>query len=113
MNKKYQILHMAKLSSIVVSGTVERPALATTQIIGDIEIYLIGVVDPDKERERLEKQRIKLEKELEKSNARLDNDNFVSKAPAEVVEAEKKNLKEIQIQIQLVDKSLSALNNSS
>ena len=109
MNKKNQILHMAKLSSIVVSGTVERPALATTQMIGDLEISLMGVVDPEIERERLKNQRLKLEKELEKSNLRLDNDNFVSKAPAEVVEAEKKNLNEIQTQIELVDKSLLAL----
>jgi valyl-tRNA synthetase len=88
---------------------VEKPALATTQIIGDMEIYLIGVVDPEKEKEQLNKQRLKLEKELEKSNSRLDNDSFVRKAPAEVVEAERKNLKEIQTQIELVDKSLLAL----
>ena len=109
---KNHILHMARLSSLMVSGTVERPALATTQIIGDTEIYLMGVVDPDKERERFKNQRIKLEKDLEKSNLRLSNDNFVSKAPAEVVEAEKKKLKEVQTQIQLVDKSLAALNDA-
>jgi len=106
---KHLILHMANLSSLFVSDAVEKPALSTTQIVGDIEIHLIGVVDPDKERERLEKQRFKLEKESEKSKARLANDSFISKAPAEVVEAEKRKLKEIQIQIQLVDKSLSAL----
>jgi len=39
----------------------------------------------------------------------LANDNFVRKAPTEVVEAEKKKLKEIQAQIQRVDKSLLAL----
>jgi valyl-tRNA synthetase len=95
-----------------VSNTVERPALATTQIVGDTEIYLVGVVDPDKERERLEKLRLKLEKELEKSNSRLANDNFVSKAPVEVVQAEKKKLKEIQSQIQHIDKSLLTLEDS-
>lgn len=106
---KNQIIHMAKLSSLTVSETVERPALATTQIIGEMEIYLMGVVDPDKERERLKNLRIKLEKDLEKSNSKLSNDNFVNKAPADVVEAEKKKLKEIQTQIQLVNKNLLAL----
>jgi valyl-tRNA synthetase len=95
-----------------VSDTVERPALATTQIIGNTEIYLIGVVDPDKERERLEKQRLKLKKESEKAKAKLSNDNFVRKAPSEVVEAEKKKLSELQTQIELVDKSLRALDES-
>ncbi|MFC2167178.1 valine--tRNA ligase [Acidobacteriota bacterium] len=106
---KNHILHMAKLSSLTVSGDVVRPVLATTQIIGDMEIYLMGVVDSEKEKERLKNQRIKLEKDLEKSSLRLSNDNFVSKAPEDVVEAEKKKLKEIQNQIELVDKSLLAL----
>jgi valyl-tRNA synthetase len=109
---KNLILHIANLSSLTVSDTVERPALATTQIIGNTEIYLIGVVDPDKERERLEKQRLKLKKESEKAKAKLSNDNFVRKAPSEVVEAEKKKLSELQTQIELVDKSLRALDES-
>ncbi|MEE8377297.1 MAG: class I tRNA ligase family protein, partial [Candidatus Aminicenantaceae bacterium] len=109
---KNLVLHMANLSSLTVSNRVERPALAATRIIGNTEIYLIGVVDPDKERERLEKQRLKLEKESEKATARLANDNFVSKAPAEVVEAEKKKLSELQTQIQLVAQSLLALDDS-
>lgn len=109
---KNLVLHMANLSSLTVSNTVERPASATTRIIENTEIYLIGVIDPDKERERLEKQRLKLQTELEKAKAKLSNDNFVSKAPAEVVEAEKKKLSEFQTQIELVDKSLLALNDS-
>jgi len=60
---KKLVLHMANLSSLTVSSTVERPALATTQVVGNTEIYLIGAVDPDRERERLVKQRTKLEKE--------------------------------------------------
>ncbi len=106
---KSLVLQMANLSSLLVSSSVERPALAATQIIGTMEIYLIGVVDPDKERERLENQRLKLEKESEKAKARLANENFVSKAPAEVVEAEKRKLSELQTQIGLVDQSLLAL----
>ena len=109
---KNQILHMANLSSLTVSDAVEKPLLATTQIVGDTEIHLMGVVDPDEERKRLERQRLKLEKEAEKSKKALSNDNFVSKAPAEVVEAEKKKLSELQKQIKLVDKSLLALNDA-
>ncbi|MGD2294729.1 MAG: valine--tRNA ligase [Candidatus Aminicenantes bacterium] len=106
------LLHMANLSSLEVSDEVERPATAAIQIVGDTEIYLIGVIDPEKEKDRLNKQRFKLEKEAEKAKARLENEEFISRAPAEVVEAEKIKLEELLTQIRLVDKSLRALDES-
>ncbi len=44
-----------------------------------------NVIDPAKERERLERQLGKLDKELTKLEKKLANDKFVAKAPAEVV----------------------------
>ncbi|MBO6938720.1 MAG: valine--tRNA ligase [Deltaproteobacteria bacterium] len=45
-----------------------------------------NVIDPAKERERLERQLGKVDKELTKLEKKLANDKFVSNAPAEVVE---------------------------
>jgi len=45
-----------------------------------------NVIDPQKERDRLERQLGKLDKELTKLEKKLANDKFVEKAPAEVVE---------------------------
>jgi valyl-tRNA synthetase len=106
------ILHMAGLSSFTASGSVERPTTAAVQIVGDMEIYLAGVIDPDKEKDRLIRQREKLELELKKARSRLENENFVSRAPADVVEAEKKKLEELLVQIDLVKASLKAMNSS-
>ncbi len=106
------VRHMAGLSSFTVSDAVERPSTAAVQIVGDIEVYLAGVIDPDKERAKLTGQREKLELELKKARARLENENFVSRAPAEVVAAEKKRMEELLTQIDMVEKSLKALNPS-
>jgi len=103
------VLHMGKLSSLEIGADLERPDTAATQIVEDIEIYLDGVIDPEKEKERLIRQREKLLKEAGKAEERLENENFVKRAPEEVVEAEKKKLFEIKAQIELIDKNLASL----
>lgn len=109
---KHLILHMGGLESLTVSPDVERPAAAATQVLGDLEIYLTGVIDPKKERERLEKKREKILVDLERAKSKVSNEKFLSRAPAEVVEAEKKKLNELNSEIELIDKNLEALGSS-
>jgi len=103
------IVHLGRISSLQVGPDVERPASAVTHVLGDLEIYLPGLIDPQKEQDRLMKQREKLEKDEQKSRSRLDNEQFVKRAPAEVVEAEKKKLGDIRAQLAFIDKNLKAL----
>ncbi len=78
---------------------MERPELSTIQVIGDLEIYLKGVLDRDKERERLTKQKEKLLKQVSVTEKKLANEKFVNRAPKEVVGAERQKLKDIQTQL--------------
>jgi len=103
------VVHLGRISPFRVGPDVERPASAVTHVMGDLEIYLPGLIDPEKERERLIRQREKLDKEEQKSRARLDNEQFLTRAPAEVVEAEKKKLSDIRAQLELITKNLQAL----
>ncbi|MFH0955821.1 MAG: valine--tRNA ligase [Candidatus Falkowbacteria bacterium] len=59
----------------------------------NIEIYLIGAIDKDKERVRLEKEIANLEKIIKAAEDRLANKEFVDKAPVEIVKKEKEKLK--------------------
>jgi valyl-tRNA synthetase len=52
-------------------------------------IPLAGLVDVDAERPRLEKAIAEIESNLSKSAAKLQNANFIDRAPAEIVEAER------------------------
>ena len=58
------------------------------------QIYLpVGeLLDVDKEMQRLRNDLAKLEKDIEKSKAKLANEKFVERAPAEVIEKEKNTL---------------------
>jgi len=70
---------------------------------------LDDLVDRQKEIERLEKERQNLEKELERVNSKLNNEGFISKAPAHVVEAEKEKREKYSAMLEKVLESLNAL----
>ena len=76
-----------------------------------VEAYLplSGLIDPEKERKRLEKQNEKLAKEIQKLAGRLKSKGFVDKAPPAVVEKAKTELAELEDQAAKVQSSLAAL----
>ncbi len=103
------VRNLAGLSALVIGGEVTRPALAATAVVGECEIFLAGVLDPVKEKERLDKQLGKLRKQLEGTEKKLANENFVSRAKPEVVQVERDRLAELQGQIALLEENLNRL----
>ena len=107
------ISFMARLSGLRVGGEeVQRPKNAASQVIGDMELFLGDVLDPQKERMRLEKQKKKLGQQLEAGRKKLANQRFLEKAPAEVVEEERRRVAELTGEIALLDKNLKGLADS-
>ena len=86
-----------------------RPANAAVAVGKGIEIFVHDVVDVEAERTRLLKQKELLEKGIKGAEAKLSNENFVSRAKPEVVESEKARLADMQEQLADVDKNLEAL----
>ena len=67
------------------------------------------MLDPEKERERLATQISRVTKQLESSRRNLANEQFVGKAPAHVVEAERSKATDLESQIALLSQNLEAL----
>ena len=69
------------------------PGGAAAQVLlsGGVELVvpLAGMIDLDKEKQRLETEIAQLDKQLTALQGRLSNEGFVAKAPAAVVEAER------------------------
>jgi valyl-tRNA synthetase len=101
--------HMAGLSNLAIGPDVVRPPGSVVQVLGDMEIYLPGLVDPAKETARLKAQLSKLEADRAKAEAKLAKPDFLERAPAAVVESERKKLEELSAQIRLVEDNLRTI----
>jgi valyl-tRNA synthetase len=94
-NKDF-LSRLANLENIsVLEG--EAPAAATA-LVGKMEILipLEGLIDKEAEIQRLDKEIAKLEKTIKQSSGKLNNENYVAKAPAEVVQKERDKLTEME-----------------
>jgi valyl-tRNA synthetase len=82
------IINLAGLKALSVGNAVERPKSSATAVVSDATIFvsLEGIVDFAKEIERLEKEINKLTNESATVSKKLNNEDFLSKAPAPVVE---------------------------
>jgi len=80
---------LAKMETVELGSG--RPEQAVSTVVGDVEVHLPmgGLVDLDKERERLGKQRDEVQRRLGGVRGKLGNASFVERAPAEVVQRER------------------------
>ncbi len=72
-------------------------------------IPLSEIVDTDKERARLEKDKAKVQKDIDFLSGKLNNQGFISKAPEKLIEAEREKLRKAEEKMAKIEKSLSAL----
>jgi len=81
------IINLARLKSFAVEPLGKKPVTAATTIIGGATIFvsLEGIIDFEKESRRLEKSIKKVTTEITPVVKKLGNQNFLSKAPEEVV----------------------------
>ena len=79
---------LARVSSLSVHDSEKRPKTAAASIVNGAVIYvsLEGIIDFEKETQRLEKEINKLSKELISASKKLHNEDFLKKAPQDVVE---------------------------
>ena len=68
---------------------------APVAIVDNFKLMLNIKVDKEYEIARLKKEIDRLESEIDKASGKLENDNFVNKAPKEVINQEKKRLIEL------------------
>ena len=83
------------------------PSVAS--LLGELFLPLEGLVDVEAEKDRLRKELAKVEKEIEKVIKKLGNENFVSRAPAEVIEEHKERQASWEAKKESIIKNLEAL----
>ena len=88
-----------------IEDVSEKPKGAASFIHEQVEIFvpLEGLVDVEKELEKIKKERDKAQKELKRIEGKLSNKNFLEKAPEEVVEKEKEKKRGIVTKLEKLE----------
>jgi len=96
-----QFKALAKVESLTLLKEDDDVPLSSSSMVGQLRVLvpMKGLIDPTAELKRLGKSFDKLQKQAEGISRKLGNEGFVSKAPAEVVDAEKIKLAELEGQV--------------
>ena len=110
------IQDLAKVETLTITSALEQELKTTMAgVVGTIQVLmpLAGVVDVDALRAKLEKNLAKVEAEVKSLSGRLANQNFVSKAPPEVVQGAQEALNEAKKQAEILRDRLHQLAENS
>ena len=88
---------LARLESVTWLDDTDNAPESATALVGDMRILipLAGLIDKTAELARLEKEIGKLQVNIDKGEAKLQNPNFVDKAPPAVVDKERQRVDEM------------------
>ena len=105
------IKNLAHVQSFQVGDSLEKPECSATGVLEDIEIFipLAGVIDLEAEIQRLEKKVQKTEKDMIVINKKLNNADFIQKAPENIIKKEREKIKELTDIRDRIEKNLKAL----
>ncbi len=108
------IIDLASLSGLeLIEGN--KPEKAIAQIIPGVEVFLPveGLIDIEKESQRIKKEIGKVTKDLKQSENKLSNSKFLDRAPDDIIEKEKEKFEEFSTQKKKLEEVLLKLNEIS
>jgi len=108
---KTLLIALAKLASITWL-TNEKPPAAATALADNLELFIpmAGLIDRAAETSRLEKEINKITQDMQRSQKKLQDPNYVERAPAHVVNAEREKLAAKQRILDKLTQQLDSIN---
>ena len=105
------ISQLAGVGNLTCGSTVAKPPQAASKMLSGIDLYvsLAGLIDVTKEKARLEKQLADKIKQRDGKTAKLSNESFVARAPAEVVQQEREAVAALEREIATIQTNLKDL----
>jgi valyl-tRNA synthetase len=104
---------LAKLSDVKTFATeaqwAEASGASPTALVGEARLSLFVEVDVVAEKARLSKEATRLEGEIVKAHAKLANEAFISKAPAAVLDQERKRLADFSATVEKLREQIKRL----
>ncbi|WP_323373309.1 valine--tRNA ligase [Marinicella marina] len=102
---------MARLDRVSLLTEGDEEPAAATALLGQMKILipLAGLIDKEEETKRINKQIDKVNGEIKRASGKLNNEKFVNKAPAHLVDAEKAKLEQNQVVLRELEEQLEKL----
>jgi len=105
------IKSLAKIDNINMTQDAKKPAQAATAIVDNMEIFipLHGIIDLDLEKSRLQKRINELNMHLVTVNNKLENKDFLKRAPEDVVLREKDKQENMVLELEKITKNFDMI----
>jgi len=109
------LIKLANIDSIEVISHRPEKSFVLPLVESNLELYIKaeGIVDIEKERQRLKKELEKAESEMESLKRRMVDPNFLSRAPADVVEATNNKFEEVNKKVERLNSLVNEIENMS
>lgn len=110
-NNSSYINNLAKVEELVLSSATQRSSICRTAVVSNAEISLPleGLIDLEGEREKLKKEIDRIQALVEKTNQKLQNRDFLERAPQEVIERERSKVEERMAKLEKLKNNLRNL----
>ncbi|MFA7630424.1 MAG: valine--tRNA ligase, partial [Candidatus Neomarinimicrobiota bacterium] len=101
---RQELSALAGIANLEIREQAEKPQPSSSAVVGglEIDVLLAGLIDIDKERERLQKEIRAYEGRIRAGESKLNNPDFVRRAPEKVVEHERSKLHNYRESLQLL-----------
>jgi valyl-tRNA synthetase len=108
------IKSLAQVDKIELGPQLTKPRFSASAVVKDLEIFvpLEGLIDIDVERARLEKEIARLEKLIDGIDKKLMNQDFLERAPKEVIDKEKQKNQDFKANLEKLKINLKSLSDS-
>lgn len=97
------------VGELIIEKSGKKTAEALYVIVGGVEIYLINEIDKVAEQKRIARDLENLQKYVAGLEQRLSNEEFIKKAPSQIIDQEKEKLAKAQLDISEMEKYLQTL----
>lgn len=107
-DNRIHIENMAGVKEIQIEAASPKPEGCATAVVGDFQVHvqLKGLIDFEEEKKRLRKEIQKIDKDMAGSTKKLSNQNFLEKAPEEIVAGVKEKVEALELKRERLKKNL-------
>ncbi|PKN26572.1 MAG: valine--tRNA ligase [Deltaproteobacteria bacterium HGW-Deltaproteobacteria-21] len=107
LGNRHHIRSLAGVEAMEVAPQVQKPEASATAVFEQKQVHVLlkGLLDFEEEKKRLRKEIKKIEKDLDASSRKLSNEQFLEKAPPEIVD-------EVRGKVEAMSHKLDKLNHN-